>query len=110
MRPLCVRSSVRYITDASWCLLEKRDVAASWQRLEPLQDDGSSRGALTWPILYGHASVERLDGRVGLVTGGGRGIGEAVARELAAYGMRIAVTGRTEMQVRTVPRRSVASA
>jgi 3-oxoacyl-[acyl-carrier protein] reductase len=62
----------------------------------------ASRGALTWPILYGHASVERLDGRVGLVTGGGRGIGEAVARELAAYGMRIAVTGRTEMQVRTV--------
>jgi 3-oxoacyl-[acyl-carrier protein] reductase len=43
-----------------------------------------------------------LDGRVGLVTGGGRGIGEAVARELAASGMRIAVTGRTEMQVRTV--------
>jgi 3-oxoacyl-[acyl-carrier protein] reductase len=46
--------------------------------------------------------VERLEGQVGLVTGGGRGIGDAVARELAGAGMRIAVTGRTEMQVRTV--------
>lgn len=39
---------------------------------------------------------------MGLVTGGGRGIGEAVARELAAAGMQVAVTGRTESQVRTV--------
>ncbi len=43
-----------------------------------------------------------LAGQVGLVTGGGRGIGEAVARELAAAGMRIALTGRTEAQVRGV--------
>jgi len=39
---------------------------------------------------------------VGLITGGGRGIGAAVARELAAAGMRVAVTGRTEAQVRAV--------
>lgn len=46
--------------------------------------------------------MARLDGQVGLVTGGGRGIGASVARELAAAGMRIAVTGRTAAQVRAV--------
>ena len=39
---------------------------------------------------------------MGLITGGGRGIGEAVARELVGAGMRVAVTGRTESQVRSV--------
>lgn len=42
-----------------------------------------------------------LDG-VGLVTGGGRGIGASIARELADAGMRIAVTGRTAEQVESV--------
>jgi len=42
-----------------------------------------------------------LDGQVGLVTAGG-GIVAGVARELATAGMRIAVTGRTEAQVRAV--------
>ena len=37
---------------------------------------------------------DRLDG-VALVTGGGRGIGASIARELADAGMRVAVTGRT---------------
>jgi NAD(P)-dependent dehydrogenase (short-subunit alcohol dehydrogenase family) len=44
----------------------------------------------------------RLTGQVGLVTGGGRGIGAAVARELVAAGMQIAVTGRTQAQVEAV--------
>jgi 3-oxoacyl-[acyl-carrier protein] reductase len=39
-----------------------------------------------------------LDG-VALVTGGGRGIGASIARELADAGMRVAVTGRTPAQV-----------
>ena len=39
---------------------------------------------------------------VALVTGGGRGIGANVARELAAAGMRVAVTGRTAEQVEAV--------
>jgi 3-oxoacyl-[acyl-carrier protein] reductase len=37
-----------------------------------------------------------------LVTGGGRGIGASIARELAANGYDVVVTGRTEEQVRAV--------
>jgi NAD(P)-dependent dehydrogenase (short-subunit alcohol dehydrogenase family) len=44
---------------------------------------------------------DRLDG-VALVTGGGRGIGASIARELAAARMRVAVTGRTAEQVEAV--------
>jgi len=39
---------------------------------------------------------------VALVTGGGRGIGENIARELAAAGMQVVVTGRTRDQVENV--------
>jgi 3-oxoacyl-[acyl-carrier protein] reductase len=41
-------------------------------------------------------------GGVALVTGGGRGIGANIARELADAGMRVAVTGRTAKQVEAV--------
>ena len=41
---------------------------------------------------------------VALVTGGGRGIGASIARELAGAGMRVAVTGRTAEQVELVAR------
>ena len=44
---------------------------------------------------------DRLQG-IALVTGGGRGIGANVARELAAAGMDVAVTGRTAEQVEAV--------
>ena len=44
---------------------------------------------------------DRLSG-VALVTGGGRGIGASIARELADAGMRVAVTGRTQEQVEAV--------
>jgi 3-oxoacyl-[acyl-carrier protein] reductase len=44
---------------------------------------------------------DRLEG-VALVTGGGRGIGASIARELADAGMRVAVTGRTAEQVEAV--------
>ena len=44
---------------------------------------------------------DRLEG-VALVTGGGRGIGASIARELADAGMRVAVTGRTREQVEAV--------
>jgi len=39
---------------------------------------------------------------VALVTGGGRGIGASIARELTEAGMRVAVTGRTAEQVNAV--------
>ena len=44
---------------------------------------------------------DRLEG-VALVTGGGRGIGASIARELAGAGMKVAVTGRTAEQVEAV--------
>ena len=37
-----------------------------------------------------------------LVTGGGRGIGASIARELAAAGWHVTVTGRTSEQVEAV--------
>jgi NAD(P)-dependent dehydrogenase (short-subunit alcohol dehydrogenase family) len=43
--------------------------------------------------------VDRLDGQVTLITGGGRGIGAGIARELAAAGARVAVAARTRAQV-----------
>jgi 3-oxoacyl-[acyl-carrier protein] reductase len=43
--------------------------------------------------------MPELDGQVALVTGGGRGIGADIARELAAAGMRVAVSARTRAQV-----------
>jgi 3-oxoacyl-[acyl-carrier protein] reductase len=45
--------------------------------------------------------VDRLDG-VALVTGGGRGIGANIARELADAGMRVAVSARSRAEVDTV--------
>jgi 3-oxoacyl-[acyl-carrier protein] reductase len=44
---------------------------------------------------------DRLDG-VALVTGGGRGIGASIARELAGAGMRVAVSGRNADTVEPV--------
>jgi 3-oxoacyl-[acyl-carrier protein] reductase len=40
-----------------------------------------------------------LEGQVALVTGGGRGVGANIARELAAGGARVAVSARTREQV-----------
>ena len=45
-----------------------------------------------------------LEGQVALVTGGGRGIGADIARELSSAGARVAVTARTGEQVENVAR------
>ena len=45
-----------------------------------------------------------LSGKTALVTGGGRGIGRAIAERLAKDGARIVVTGRTESEIDEVAR------
>ena len=45
---------------------------------------------------------DRLDDQVVLVTGGGRGIGANIARELAGAGAKVAVSARSEDEVKAV--------
>lgn len=46
--------------------------------------------------------IAEPDSQVALVTGGGRGIGAGIARELASAGARVAVAARTRKQVEAV--------
>jgi NAD(P)-dependent dehydrogenase (short-subunit alcohol dehydrogenase family) len=48
--------------------------------------------------------ARELEGQVALVTGGGRGIGRLIARELADAGMRVAVAARSAAQVEQTAR------
>jgi 3-oxoacyl-[acyl-carrier protein] reductase len=46
--------------------------------------------------------ADRMEGQVALVTGGGRGIGASIARDLTDAGMKVAVSARTPEQVQQV--------
>jgi NAD(P)-dependent dehydrogenase (short-subunit alcohol dehydrogenase family) len=58
------------------------------------------------PEKPGTGNIGRTGQKVALITGGGTGIGAAVATRLAADGLRIAVTGRREAPLKEVAGRT----
>src|SRR5205809_4187283 len=68
-------------------------------RAQHAHGTADARGAGLGPTILGPVTDPELAGQVALVTGGGRGIGAGIARELAQAGMRVAVAARSREQI-----------
>ena len=91
--PRCRRRGVRRSSGAPFGRRRSAAIRATsrrWRTPRPWRRSNVSQPA------------DRLDGQIALVTGGGRGIGARIARELASAGARVAVAARTREQVEEV--------
>jgi NAD(P)-dependent dehydrogenase (short-subunit alcohol dehydrogenase family) len=59
------------------------------------------RGAPTNTVPERHGMSPVHDGRIAFITGGSRGIGLAIAREVLTHGARVAITARREESLRS---------
>jgi short chain dehydrogenase len=80
--------SLRFVRQSGAGVLSTHDVSYSYQEI--MQRN--------WLGLNGGLSMN-LHGQVAIVTGSGRGIGRAIAQELARAGMCVAVVAHTQAEV-----------
>jgi NAD(P)-dependent dehydrogenase (short-subunit alcohol dehydrogenase family) len=77
--------------------IELRRFAAYLARLHGAPSaQGSKAARVTGVVKARPMALEGLDGKVAWITGGGKGIGRAIALALSARGVRVVVSGRDE--------------